>query len=107
MNLRILETSHVLFIIRSYSPPCYIFSVIRYARLKSAIDEITAAVAAARDERRGVRGGGLGSGTSDERWDRDNKEKDKEYRKSSERDRSEHRYVYLMLNLILLLGSVK
>lgn len=54
---------------------------------------MTAAVTAARDERRGVRGGGLGSGTSDERRDRDNKEKDKESRRSSERDRSEHRYL--------------
>lgn len=68
------------------------FLLFRYARLKAAIDEISAAVAAAREERRGVRTGGLGSG-GDERREREKEKDRKRERDTAERDRSEHRYV--------------
>lgn len=79
----------------SYLTPQHVqlFLYFSYARLKAAIDDITEAVAAAREERRGVRTGGLGSG-GEERRERE-KEKDKERKRerdTADRDRSEQRY---------------
>lgn len=72
-----------------------------YAKLKLAIDEISSAVQSARDERRGVRTGGLGSTpTVDDRRDRDRERSNEPRRDNREqrdrvrdygRDRSELR----------------
>lgn len=57
-----------------------------FARLKAALEEITAVVQAAKEERRLGRGGGLG----EERHSRD-AERERERERDREKRRSEHR----------------
>lgn len=66
------------------------FTTHRYAKLKMAVDEIQAVVSAAKEERRGARSGGLGSGVTEDRRDRD-RERDRDKEKDRKRDSDRHR----------------
>ena len=82
-----------------------------YAKLKTAIDEITAAIHSVRDERKGGRSGngGLGSTpTVDDRRERERRrhsqERHRDRIRDHKRDRSDHRYdnyFYLQFHVLL------